>query len=373
MYAILLQGLQNTRYDCLPVDDQVACCRQGTVLTRISQYSGGIFANLDPVIWRCVDNTNSSGNWLSNRVRWLDPSDSRIQVEDNTSQQTVTTCESQPQTTETGAAWDPGNEADSDLAEVVAYMEAGREAGGYMDPDTLEIFKGYKSTCKKKLFGAVNCCAGGSGSGSAFSNSAIGVMSTAGNAMASTYTYDALFASQAPDMVIAGFSTLFGSGTNSALAGMLAGDVSVEGFLSSLVPGPWTIAMMALQFSGLMDCSQNDQETAMRKDAKLCVSLGSYCSKKVLFGPCLERKQSYCCFNSVLAKLINKQGKAQLGRSMGSARRPNCSGFTPAELQQLDLSAMDLTEFMEQVMPETDTPGATSCYFHGDTSCPAVH
>lgn len=299
----------------------------------------------------------------------------KCMVEDTTHEETVTDCGSQVFQSTSGTAWDTAYAADNDLAAVVAYMEAGREAGGYLDPDSLEIFKGYTSRCRKKLFGLINCCnKGGSSSGSMFSNSAIAAASAGGQALVSTYTYDALFASQAPDMVINGFAAVFGSGSSSALAGMLAGDVTVEGFLSSLIPGPWSIALMALQFSGLLDCSDKDKETALRRDAKLCVDLGRYCSKKLpVIGTCLERTYSFCCFNSVLAKLINTQGKAQLGKTMGSAKHPDCGGFTPEELQTLDLSGMDLTEFMDQIRPPASLVPSTPCYFSGDTSCTAAH
>lgn len=132
--------------------------------------------------------------------------------------------------------------------------------------------------------------------------------------------------------------------------------------------------MMALQFSGLMDCKDADIETALKRDARLCVDLGAYCSKKLpLIGTCLERTYSHCCFNSLLAKSIDTQGKAMLGMGMGTARHPNCGGFTASQLQSLDLSAMDLAEFMDQVNPAAVSPAATSCYFQGETSCPAVH
>lgn len=299
----------------------------------------------------------------------------RCMVEDTTREVTITDCGSQVYQDSHGVVWDTSHEPDNDLATVVAFMEAGREAGGYLDPNTLEIFKGLTSRCKKKLFGLVNCCnKGGSGSGSMFSNAAIAAVSSGGNALVSTYTYDALFASSAPDWVINGFSSLFGSGTNSALAGMLAGQVTVESFLTSLIPGPWSIAMMALQFSGLMSCEDRDIETALRRDARLCVDLGGYCSKKLpIIGTCLERTYSYCCFNSRLAKAINTQGKAQLGLGMGSAKNPNCGGFTPDQLQRLDLASMDLSEFLDDVVPQEVQPTATSCYFQGETSCPPVH
>ncbi len=296
-------------------------------------------------------------------------------VEDTTRQETVTDCGSQVYQESSGVVWDTAHEADNDLAAVVAFMEAGREAGGYIDPNSLEIFKGFDSRCRKKLFGLVNCCnKGGTSSGSLFSNSAIAAVSAGGQALVSTYTFDALFASDAPNWVINGFSSVFGSGTSSALAGMLAGQVTVESFLTSLIPGPWSIAMMALQFSGLLDCEDRDIETALRRDARLCVDLGGYCSKKLpIIGTCLERTYSYCCFNSRLAKAINTQGKAQLGLGMGTAKRPNCGGFTASQLQQIDLAAMDLSEFLDQVAPNEVTPTATSCYFQGETACPAVH
>jgi hypothetical protein len=56
-----------------------------------------------------------------------------------------------------------------DFARAVTGLEVQREAGRYLDPNTLEIFKGYDNRCRKKLFGLVNCCKGGGTSGSLFS------------------------------------------------------------------------------------------------------------------------------------------------------------------------------------------------------------
>lgn len=295
-------------------------------------------------------------------------------VEDTTRKVQVTDCGTQVYKDANGVVWDTAHEPDTDFASVIAYMEAGREAGAYIDPDTLEVFKGFKSTCRKKLWGLVNCCNKGGSSSGMFSNGSIAAASTAGSALASTYTFDALFASNAPNWVIHGFSSLFGSGTSSALAGLLTGNVTMGNFLTSLVPGPWTVVMLVIQLSGLLDCEDPDIETAIKRDARLCVELGTYCSKKTkILGTCLERTNSFCCFNSRLAKAINTQGKAALGLNMGTAKQPNCGGFTAAQLQTLDLSTMDLSEFMDQIIPNEELPAATSCYFEGETSCPAVH
>jgi conjugal transfer mating pair stabilization protein TraN len=52
-----------------------------------------------------------------------------------------------------------------------------------------------------------------------------------------------------------------------------------------------------------------------------------------------------------LARLINAQGRAQLGRGWGTAEQPDCSGFSVAELQALDFARMDLSEFYAEIAP----------------------
>lgn len=47
----------------------------------------------------------------------------------------------------------------------------------------------------------------------------------------------------------------------------------------------------------------------------------------------------------MVSKIINQQGRAQLGMSSGTAESPDCSGFTVAQLQALDFTKIDLSEF----------------------------
>ena len=153
--------------------------------------------------------------------------------------------------------------------------------------------------------------------------------------------------------MIAGFEGLFGAGGgSSALAGLIAGDLSVSSFITSLVPGPWTIAMLAIQLSGLLSCEQAEQILAMKNDNRLCHSVGSYCSIKMpIIGTCVETTQTYCCFNSKLARILNEQGRGQLGRGWGGPQSPDCIGFTVGQLQALDFSRMTLSEFYAEIAP----------------------
>jgi conjugal transfer mating pair stabilization protein TraN len=294
----------------------------------------------------CMD-TGPQGACLLSEERWRCRS-----APGSTS--TVTNCAGQRYCLN-GYCFDTGYEPDADFARAVAGLEAQREAGQYLDPDTLEVFKGYDNRCRKKLFGLVNCCKGGGTDGSLFSN--LNLIASAGGhaagAVGSSYTFDALFTADAPDLVISGFEALFGAGGgSSALAGLIAGDISVSSFVTALAPGPWTMAMIAIQVSGLLNCKDAEQILAMKRDNRLCHSLGSYCSKRLrIIRTCVETTQSYCCFNSRLSRILNEQGRAQLARGWGSAKRPDCRGFTLAQLQSLDFARMDLSEFYVEIAP----------------------
>jgi len=77
----------------------------------------------------------------------------------------------------------------------------------------------------------------------------------------------------------------------------------------------------------------------------LTVDVGEYCSKKVL-GVCLEKKRSYCVFDSKLAQIVQQQGRQwQLGMGFGSAESPDCSGINIPQVQALDFSRMDFKNF----------------------------
>lgn len=104
-------------------------------------------------------------------------------------------------------------------------------------------------------------------------------------------------------------------------------------------------------------CNREDREVDERDDAGLCHFVGTYCSDRVL-GVCVTRKQSYCCYGSKLVRILNEQGKAQLGMAWGTAREPDCAGFLIAQFQQLDLSRMDFREVYAEFIEAATLPDA---------------
>ena len=96
------------------------------------------------------------------------------------------------------------------------------------------------------------------------------------------------------------------------------------------------------------------------KENKLTVSIGEFCSKKVL-GVCLEKKRGYCQFDSKLAQIVQQQGRnGQLHIGFGKASSPDCRGITQTELQQINFEALDFSNFFDDLqknkkIPDNDT------------------
>lgn len=206
-------------------------------------------------------------------------------------------------------------EADGDFGMAVAMLEAQRQAGMYGKTEKgYNIFDGDPSVCSVKVFAGHNlmsCCKEIS-TGDKFKNRTQGGNTvTYGNepntpltdTRGSQYVYDQVF------------------NENKMLANIQS----------------------ALTF-GWLQCNSEEKMLAIKRGSGLCEYSHQWCSKKAFFGSCLERKRQYCCFRSVLAKIINKQGNVQLGKK-------GCDGFTLEELQKLDFSKMDFSEFINQIVP----------------------
>ncbi len=105
-------------------------------------------------------------------------------------------------------------------------------------------------------------------------------------------------------------------------------------------------------FFGLIKCKEDERFLAKKNEKKECHYIGEYCSKKLdllVAKICIQHKQTYCCFNSKLARIIQEQGRKQLKMGWGSPKSPDCRGFTPEEFQKIDFSRIDLSEFYNDI------------------------
>jgi len=98
---------------------------------------------------------------------------------------------------------------------------------------------------------------------------------------------------------------------------------------------------------GLLQCSESERILADKRSAGLCHYVGSYKRGSLL---ARRRYQSYCCFNSKLGRIVQQQGRVQLGIGWGSARGPACNGLSPQELARIDFEQVDFTEFYRDAL-----------------------
>ncbi|EEN5143104.1 type-F conjugative transfer system mating-pair stabilization protein TraN [Salmonella enterica subsp. enterica serovar Oranienburg] len=125
---------------------------------------------------------------------------------------------------------------------------------------------------------------------------------------------------------------------------------AAAGFSNCCKDGGWG------QDAGLAKCNSEEKALGKAKKDKLTVSVGEFCSKKVL-GVCLQKKRGYCQFDSKLAQIVQQQGRnGQLRISFGSAKHPDCRGITVDELQDIKFDRLDFTNFYEDLMNNQKIP-----------------
>ncbi|MGE4404352.1 conjugal transfer protein TraN [Pseudomonas sp.] len=187
-------------------------------------------------------------------------------------------------------------EASTEFKDAMVAVQTMGNVRDHFDPDTMTLFNGEKAGCHKPVFGLVNCCAGKSS----------GLISTAAGA--------------------------------AALAG-----------------GPAAIGLLATPFLTMFMCSAEEKTLDVKDRMGLCHYVGTYCSDKVL-GVCTSKRKSYCCYESKLSRILQEQGRAQIGKPWGKPKDPDCKGFLIEEFQKLDLSKMDFTEVYDEFIDAAKVP-----------------
>jgi conjugal transfer mating pair stabilization protein TraN len=307
-------------------------------------------------------------------------------------------------------------EQSGDFARAAAALQAAQMAAADMDctGGSCVVFAGEAMECKKAVGGIVNCCTTPDGISLADYLSlvfAVGKIDNAlmglekGNALRGSWetlrdpmvsTWDAVtdrFTSVANNLMgktaadvsdaAAGLSldgfkqallretaewvaNVFGETAANALFSVNGGAAFVGGSLQTgpiqlggLVGTPlswvmtaymlYTIAVILIQL--IWTCEQEEFELGAKRELRSCHDVGSYCRSKVLTA-CIERRNSYCCFNTPLARILNEQIRPQLGRGWGEADSPDCTGLAVNDLARVDWSRVNLDEWLA-ILTET--------------------
>ncbi|MBX9794852.1 MAG: type-F conjugative transfer system mating-pair stabilization protein TraN, partial [Burkholderiaceae bacterium] len=279
-----------------------------------------------------------------------------------------------------GSCFNISSPNDPDFARSMSLLEAGREAGVYIDSDRMQVFKGEDNRCRDRLL--KNCCYS-DGAGAGMTNQSL-------FGSGSRLVYDVLMNAENRQFLYQGMSALLtGAGFSGSFttygvtvavngAAIPAGSTVVYSSADMIVAfDPWSlvIAVIIYIILSMMSCNEDEGKLAMKEGARLCHTIGTWCSScfRVLgvCVSCVEHTTSKCCFNSMLARIVNEQGRTQIGKGWGGAESPDCTGFTIAQLQTLNFAAMDLTEFYASLVPTL--PNLTTLQGNGASRIPTCY
>jgi conjugal transfer mating pair stabilization protein TraN len=289
----------------------------------------------------------------------------------------------------------PQSNPNQNFYKGVVAQEILNEGTAYSDKGIL--FGGVHESCTKGDFGIHECC--GSHPGAA-SNSMImsanfsagaSVLKFAGSAAidwATPYVFDAMFsngiwvdamaanvdanagefAANYSGTSVSAYGFTYASTAPAAGSGLFGGNtVLVTNSDGSVIYyNPYVLgAMIAIMvYQDLASCTAEEQLLALHKGASLSEFIVDNCTNNTLLG-CAMYQDDYCSFNSVLARIINVQGKRQLGLNVA-----DCSGIPIDKLALIDFSVIDFSAFTgsmvsnqynPQVMPTADASGTLSC------------
>lgn len=119
----------------------------------------------------------------------------------------------------------------------------------------------------------------------------------------------------------------------------------------------YVVSMVMIQM--IWKCEEKEFTMNAKRALNSCTYVGSYCKSKVL-GACVEERESYCCFNSPLSRIIQEQVRPQLGLNFGDARTPQCGGIPLDRIADIDWSKVNLDEWLGILQQNGKLPNPAS-------------
>lgn len=137
--------------------------------------------------------------------------------------------------------------------------------------------------------------------------------------------------------------------TNSAT---VAAEYMAGAFLAAFNFVMWAYAVYQLysMYDEMTKCTANEKILGCKRAKGVCVETDEKCTIKV-FGACLQKKSVFCCFDSVLARIIHEQGRPQIGLGWRS-----CRGFYLDEFMQIDFTRIDFSEYVDDLTRQMLNP-----------------
>ncbi len=92
-----------------------------------------------------------------------------------------------------------------------------------------------------------------------------------------------------------------------------------------------------------------------------CIRVGTYTPDTRNIGTLIGQKRTmttFCCFDSILSKVLHQGAIAQGVKSLGDPKNPNCGPLTLAQLQRMNWDQVDFTPFVNEVTSKVNLNAA---------------
>ncbi|MDF1756924.1 MAG: conjugal transfer protein TraN [Legionellaceae bacterium] len=108
-------------------------------------------------------------------------------------------------------------------------------------------------------------------------------------------------------------------------------------------------------FSGIINCPIELQNLQRAKEERRAVYIGHYKPRRIS-----TTRYGYCVFPTKLAGIVQTQGReAQLRVGFGSAKRPDCRGLTPEEIERINFAALDINGLVQGLTSKKNVPDSS--------------
>ncbi|WP_445767792.1 conjugal transfer protein TraN [Rheinheimera sp.] len=179
--------------------------------------------------------------------------------------------------------------------------------------------------------------------------------------------------------------------TVTAAGSELVMNEAIGNLLSNVMAVYAAYQMIKLALTLLTACDEYEMDMGVKLAQRQCFKVGPrYCNKSYFGMACMQRRQDYCCYSSILARIVMKEAYDQLSinplpfgtklSAESDEASASCLGLSPEQLSMLDFNAPSMQTAMQEwigllleageIPTETTeqslTGGATSV----DASCP---
>jgi len=117
-------------------------------------------------------------------------------------------------------------------------------------------------------------------------------------------------------------------------------------------------------------CTKNEKDLIDKRQKNRCVYVGK--ENKQTMGVTTVVKHHWCCFGSLFNKVVQVEGRKQLGINFGSGGKTDCRGLTLEEIMSLDFDKMDFSEFFADILKRMKIPNVGDISARVGSSLPNV-